>query len=283
VRPVNLIPPEERRGGAAPARTGKLSYFVIGALAALLLGVTAVVLTNKQISNDKAELATAKEKQAIAEARLKSLTAFTTLQGLTDKRFATVTSLAKSRFDWERVLSELARILPDDVWLVNVTGTVRPDVQVENGAEIDTRASVTGPALEIIGCATSQDAVARFVTDLQDIDGVTRVGVKEAKRPEQSTGSVGAAGPTEQSADDCRTRDSVVRFQMVVAFDEVPVPAEASAGGSAAPAPSGSTAGSSTTEASDSGVSQTQAQEAAAKQSAATQTEKAQKATNYAP
>ena len=53
MRAVNLIPLDERRGGG-PARAGLLSYFLLGALVAVLVGVTALVLTSNQISERKA-------------------------------------------------------------------------------------------------------------------------------------------------------------------------------------------------------------------------------------
>ena len=40
MRPVNLIPAEERRGQNAPLRTGPVAYIVLGALVALLGAVT---------------------------------------------------------------------------------------------------------------------------------------------------------------------------------------------------------------------------------------------------
>ena len=46
----------------------------------------------------------------------------------------TVSSLAQSRFDWERVLRELSLVIPEDVWLVKVTGTVSPAVDLDAGS-----------------------------------------------------------------------------------------------------------------------------------------------------
>ena len=51
MRPVNLIPPDERRGDEAPLRTGHLVYVLTAGLALLLLGIVAVTLTGKQISD----------------------------------------------------------------------------------------------------------------------------------------------------------------------------------------------------------------------------------------
>jgi hypothetical protein len=57
MRPVNLIPPEERRGDRAPMRTGPLAYVIVGVLAVGLVAVTATVLIGNQVTDRKAEKA----------------------------------------------------------------------------------------------------------------------------------------------------------------------------------------------------------------------------------
>jgi Tfp pilus assembly protein PilN len=223
MRPVNLIPTDERRGSQAHMRRGPVSYVAIGAMVAILAGVTAVLLTNRQIADRKAELVSLEQRQQAADAKIQSFQSFASLRSVADQRVATVTSLAQSRFDWERVMHELSRVLPSDVWLTSLSGTVRPGLQLEGAGAIPTRDSVAGPALEMVGCAESQDAVARFVSDLKDIDGVTRVGVFESKRPELSTGATsGASGSG--AGGDCRTKDTTSQFRLVAAFDRVSTP-----------------------------------------------------------
>jgi Tfp pilus assembly protein PilN len=224
MRPINLIPADDQ-AGRFQARTGSLSYIVLGALAAILVAVVVVVLTNNRISDGKAEVAALEQERDAAQARAESLSAFAEFSTIRQKRTATVASLAQSRFDWERVLREFALVLPDDVWLVSLTGTASPDVVVDDGAEVSLRDSVAGPALEIVGCGVSQDAVGSFVATLRDIDGVTRVTLAKSERPElsESTGDQNLAG----GDDECRTRDFIARFEIVAAFDEVPVPAAA--------------------------------------------------------
>ncbi len=73
-------------------------------------------------------------------------------------------------------------MIPSDIWLTRLTGTVLPSVSVEGATALSARQSVAGPAIEIVGCASSQDAVAGFVSALEDIDGVTRVGVQSAEK-----------------------------------------------------------------------------------------------------
>jgi Tfp pilus assembly protein PilN len=228
MRPINLIPPEERRGEQAPLRSGPLAYIVLGALVALLAGVTALVLANNQISERKAEIARLEVEDAREAAKAERLAAYVQFRDLAEQRVATVASLADSRFDWERVMRELALILPSNAWLVELTATAAPEVGVEGGGGSALRSSAPGPALELVGCATGQEAVAGFVTALEDIDGVTRVGVESSElgdaKSEDSEGG-GSEGSDSGSSDtDCRTRKFIAKFQIVVAFDAAPVP-----------------------------------------------------------
>jgi Tfp pilus assembly protein PilN len=244
MRPVNLIPLEERRGEQAPLRTGPVVYILVGALVLVLVAVTAMVLTDNRIAESKAEVKTLKRDDAVAVAKAKRLAPYTQFQTMSEQRVSTVRSLADSRFDWERVMRELSLILPSDVWLVELTATATPDVSVNSGSGgagstgASLRPSAPGPALELVGCASGQESVAGFVTALKDIDGATRVGVQsselgEDKGPSGESTEVGAA--TGGSTDECRTREFIAKFSVVVAFDAAPV-AETGEGEEAAPA-----------------------------------------------
>lgn len=246
MRPVNLIPVEDRRGDQAPLRTGPLAYVVIGALVAVLAGVTALVLTNNQIAERQAEVSQLKGEDAAAQARAEKLAPYTQFASLTEQRVATVTSLGDSRFDWERVMRELSLILPHDVWLVGLSASVTSGSAVEGGGSSSSsggslRGAVPGPALEINGCAAGQESVAGFITALKDIDGVTRVGVQSSELSEQESSSAAATGSGDAAAgganEDCRTRDFIAKFALVVAFDAAPIPVTGSAPEAAPVAP----------------------------------------------
>ncbi len=224
MRPVNLIPADQRRDGSAQLRGGPLAYIVVGALAMLLIGVVLLVDTGNQVSAEKDEITRLQSEVAATEAKAQRLTAYTSLAELHDRRVATVTSLATSRFDWERVLRELSLILPDNVWLTNLTGTARPDVSIEGAASIPLRDSAPGPALELLGCASSQDAVAGFISELKEIEGVTRVGVQSSKLDPGAEGG-GGGEDEEASTGSCQTRDFIAQFEIVAVFDAVPTAA----------------------------------------------------------
>ena len=240
MRPIDLIPPEERRGDQAPLRRGALVYFVLGAFVAVLIGVTALVLLANQVTSKESELATLQRDDAAAGARAERLSAYTAFRTMSEQRVQTVASLADSRFDWERVMRELSLVLPSDVWLVDMTATATPGVSIEgaSGGGSTLRASAKGPALEMNGCATGQSAVAGFITALNDIDGVTRVAVESSELPARTNGAgVSSTGEAAGGGgeEDCRTRDFITKFKIVVAFDAAPVPVTSGVEESTAP------------------------------------------------
>src|SRR5688572_574499 len=172
MRPVNLIPPEDRRGDRAPLRSGPLSYVVVGALVAVLGVVTLMVMTSNDIAEREAEVEQLEADLETTTAEAERLAAFTRFATVRSEREATIASLAQSRFDWERVMRELALIIPEDVTLTQLNGAA-----VMNAEGSTAGAEIGAPNLAMAGCASSHSAVAEFVAALEDIDGVTRVGV----------------------------------------------------------------------------------------------------------
>jgi Tfp pilus assembly protein PilN len=235
MRAVNLIPPDLRRGDHAPLRTGPLAYIVVGALALALLGVTLLVLAGNEVSEKKEEAKTLQREDKLAQARAERLAPYTAFQAMSEQRVQTVTSLADSRFDWPRVMRELALVLPSGVTLTNLDASAALG-EGEEGAK-----GVKGPSLELEGCTGSQDAVAGFITALKDIDGVTRVGLESSTAEEAgSGGGEGCEGKTQ--------------FHLIVAFDAAPlIPVEGAEAPEAEEAESSSTEGEPETEGTEEG------------------------------
>lgn len=264
MKAVNLIPPEERRGDRAPLRTGSLPYALVGALALALVGMTLVVTTQNTIADRKAEVATLQQQEADAKARATSLASYADLATLQQARTQTVTSLAESRFDWDRVLRELALVIPQNVQITNLSGSVSPGTEAAGGTTSggDLGAGITGPSLSMSGCATGHIAVAGFITAVKEIDGVTRVGVSNSSRSDGTSG----ASSTASGAGGC-SGGNIATFNLVAAFDAVPIdPTTQAPVPPAAEAPS---------VAPDPQVADGQQQEAAARRSEQQQTDKA--------
>jgi Tfp pilus assembly protein PilN len=226
MRPVNLIPPEERVGGRKPLRSGPLAYIVVGALAAAVSAITALLGTESKVNHRKAEVTQLESEQASITAKAQALSAYTQISTEREQRLATLTSLADSRFDWARILHELSLVMPADVQLTSLSGSAAPGVSTAGGGGIAMRAQIAGPALEMVGCASGQVSVAAFIEALKDIDGVTRVGVQGSSVSGGESGNATTSGT-------CGSKDSA-QFQLVAAFDAAPVPT-VETGGEVAP------------------------------------------------
>jgi len=270
MRPVNLIPPEDRRGEKAPSRTGAIPYAILAVLAVGLFAVAAITVTNKQISDRQAEKSQLEAQQADAQARADALAPYAEFADTANARVETVTQLAESRFDWVRVLKELSLVLPDDVWLTDLSGSANPSAGVAPGGG-GLADGLAVPTLVIDGCATGHDAVAAFVETLKDIDGVTRVGVESSERGDDSDSSGGSSGSSGSAGVDCRTRNFIASFSITVAFDSASVPASTTV----PPSTDATTA--------PDQVADGQAQEQQARNSTAEQTDKARNATDIIP
>jgi Tfp pilus assembly protein PilN len=229
MKAVNLIPVDERRGGGGGGNGG---YVILGVLAALVLAVGAWVATGNSVKSKKDDLARKTTEVATAESKAEALRPYREFAALSQTRTATVASLAKSRFDWDRALRDVARVLPRNVWLTALTGSVAPGVQLDgSSAGGDTgplRSSIQAPALEMVGCTTSQSDVAKVVTRLRLVRGATRVSLGSSQKSDGGGGGGGTGG-------DCRNGNQrFPQFQVVVFFTAPPA-----ASAPTAPAPAG--------------------------------------------
>jgi len=248
MKAVNLIPTEDRRGGAgSPGRAGNAVYILLGVLAALVLAAGAYALTGRTVTKRTAELANKTAEADAAEAQAGTLKSYADFSSLKQKRVETVRSLAESRFDWERVMDDLARVIPKNVWLTSFVGTVSPSVGIEGGGSggASQRGLLPVPAVEIIGCATSQTEVARMLVRMRLIDGVTRVTLSSSEKSDSPAGGGGGAADG-GTGSDCRNGSrKFPMFSLVVFFgDSRAVPGGATpTAAPAAAAPNGAATG----------------------------------------
>ena len=225
MKAVNLIP-KELRGASAPGRTGVGVYVALGVLAAAVVLVTAWGLASRSVTQKQNEVTRVTNEATLAEQRAGELEPYKRFADVRQKRSTTVSSLARSRFNWPFALREVSRVIPSDTWLSSVVGTVSPGVTVEDvtGGESGTlRNLVSSPALEIVGCSTSQDRVAKYLASLRQIDGVTRVSLLSSEKLDTQPGGgapSGGGGGGGAANSDCRQSNSrIPKFGLVVFFE----------------------------------------------------------------
>jgi len=231
MKAVNLIPAEERRGADGPGKSGGAIYVVLGALAMLVIAVTSATLTGRTVDDRTTELAGLEQQVVSQKQRIADLQAFASFTSLREKRVDTVKNLAASRFDWGAALHEVSRVVPKNVWLTQLTATGAPGVTVGGGSAGGLRSALPGPAIELSGCTTSQPNVARTMSAMRRIDGVSQVSLSSSEKTE-STGT-GSGGGGSTGGGDCRQgRTKFPQFSLIVYFD---TPAGAAAGMPATP------------------------------------------------
>jgi Tfp pilus assembly protein PilN len=211
MRAVNLIPTEER-GGLSGSGSGVGSYVLLAILALMVLGSAAYTLSNRTISNREHELADVQTRVQASTATAQGLQGYTTFTALRQKRSETVRSLATSRFDWSHALHEVARTVPSDAWLTSMRATVTPAASADGGVTDPLRGSLQSPAIEIVGCTTSQDKVANVISSLRRVDGVEHVSLSSSEKLAGDTGgaSKGTSDSAGATSGDCR--NGVKRF-----------------------------------------------------------------------
>jgi Tfp pilus assembly protein PilN len=224
MRAVNLIPADERgraRSGGGGAAVG--SYILLGFLTMVVAASAAYTLAGQSISDRRQELADVQARAQASTNEAQALQAYTAFTALRDKRSETVRSLASSRFDWSHALHEVARTIPADAWLTSMRATVTPSAAADGGVTDPLRASLQSPAIELVGCTTSQDKVASVISSLRRIDGVQRVSLSSSEKltaagsSGKSSGSSDSAGAT---SNDCRNGNGrFPQFSMTLFFN----------------------------------------------------------------
>jgi Tfp pilus assembly protein PilN len=216
VRPVNLLPQEQRRQ-ASGQRPGS-AYAVVGVLALLLAMAVGYVLTTNQANSRTADADAARAEADNLEAQAQRLGSFTNFATIRETRLASVASVAQSRFDWERMMRELAKIMPEGSWVqttdASVTG-VSADGS-EPSTDASTGAAPSGPSATFVGCTPKQSDVALMMVRMRRMHRVEDVVLNESA---QETNGEAA---TVENCGDLYKYDVTVRFSAALPTGEAP-------------------------------------------------------------
>ncbi|HEX2105177.1 MAG TPA: hypothetical protein VHF51_16100 [Solirubrobacteraceae bacterium] len=226
---VNLMPAGERRSSSAPG-----VYALLGALAVVLVLISAYALLSKSVSDKRAQLSSVTRQADAAEAVARELSAYTEFAALRRERAQAIATIAGQRLDWAHTLREIARTMPADAKLTSLHGGAAGGAQggtTAAAAPAGAGAAASQPTVELGGCAAGgQDGVARLMVELRRIDGVQRVQLKSSAKS-GATGATGGSGPSAgaSAGSSAGCGDDSAQFQMTLYLR--------AHGASAAPAP----------------------------------------------
>jgi Tfp pilus assembly protein PilN len=200
-------------------------------VAVLAAAIVYLVVISNQVSSGREKLGQVSTQLVTSEQKAASLKQYDDFQKATTTRHNSVATVAKTRFKWDRTMTELARVAPAGVWLTSVKGTLTPATQIDGAAGAAStsglRAVLSSPALELAGCATKESSVPSYIDQLHRMTGVTDVGFSRTQRVGKSSAATG-------STDSCSTGSaSASSFELVTYFKQQAAPL--AAGGTTTP------------------------------------------------
>ena len=190
MRAVNLLPRQQVQQKRDRPNVVAL-VGAIGGAAVLLVLVGGFLLANRSVDRERQSLATARAVLAATPAHQVSAktNAFrSSILSQREERSLALAAAIGKRVSWDRVLRRMALVLPDDVWLTNVTGSV-PLTPVATGVPATPTTTPTPPsafpaaptALTIAGSTYTQAGVARLLERLQVLPDLQNVQLQQSQ------------------------------------------------------------------------------------------------------
>lgn len=246
MRAVNLIPAEQRESGVN--LVGR-SNGVALAIVVLLVGLAVLAFmyggAKHSESKSKTELTTVNAELANERAQVGRLAPYTSFIAMANQRIQAVSALVAARFDWSHAFHELGRVLPRDVSLSSLQGTVGAGTEPTSTASTGSAATSatptsatppgSTPTFAISGCASSQSEVAETLQRLRLMDGVSDVELQSSVKS-SSGGSPSAPSATTGAAGGCAPGSATFAAQVTFSGlpSSLPIPPAASGGAGAA-------------------------------------------------
>jgi len=228
MRAVNLLPQDARRRPASANPRG--AYAVLGTLGVLLAMVAGYVLTSNTVNEHRSEAANARAEADRLEAEVAARGSFTDFAAIKQQRLSSVAGVAQGRFDWERLMRELARIMPERSWLQETNASTLGDPSGEAAAAAATAdpatAAVPQPTANLVGCTPRQSDVARMMVRLRALHRVDDVKLNESAQE-------GDNADDDASVDNC---GRFYKFDLSVTFTPLAPGGEAPKGATGVPA-----------------------------------------------
>jgi Tfp pilus assembly protein PilN len=207
MRAVNLIPSDQRSGGSVGAgRSGGVAYVVLGVVAAVAVLALMYGIAKHDISSRKGEVASSEARATAAQSAAAQLAPYAQFISMRQARMQAVESLVDSRFDWAHAFHELGRVLPRNVSITSLTGTIGPVAPATGGASSTPAAAAAAaaavssatppgsiPTFALTGCAAGQDTVAQAMNRLRLINGVESVVLVSSSKAGASAGGASSS------------------------------------------------------------------------------------------
>jgi Tfp pilus assembly protein PilN len=184
MRAVNLLPVEEQRGPRIEG--GRTPLLVVaGGIAAVTTGAVFLALSAAGTADERqAELAAIEATIArLPKALDPAVSQGVLLQERSD-RIRSLSAALATRVPFDRVLREIALVLPDDAWLTGLTAAAPANVTPLGGSDVPLPpVATTGPeGVTIEGATYSHDSVAGVLSRLSVVPSLENVRLTTSAR-----------------------------------------------------------------------------------------------------
>ena len=171
MRAGNLLPREEAKRSFA-AKRGVVFGGVAGTALATAVLASMTMSAGGAASSKQDELdALRAQIAAVPAATVKDTSSEDALAADKGARVGALSAALSGRVAWDRVLRQVSLVLPDDVWLTNLTAAA-PD---------PTQAAVPGSGFTLVGSTYSHSGVARFLSRLSVIPDLANVRLQSSQ------------------------------------------------------------------------------------------------------
>lgn len=192
MKPVNLVPQDQRRRTPSEG-SGKGAHALLGILAVLLAMAVVYVLTANSVTEKESQAEEARIEADQLEAQAATKDSFTDFADIAQTRAASVAAVASTRFDWERLMRELSRVMPAGSWLTSASASVTgaTDAASATAPAAPATAGAGAPSANLVGCTPEHSDVARMMVRLRQLHRVVDVELTQSSR-EDAQGATAA-------------------------------------------------------------------------------------------
>jgi Tfp pilus assembly protein PilN len=188
MKPINLVPQDQRRRTPSEG-SGKGAHAVLGILAVLLAMAVVYVLTANSVTEKESQAEEARIEADQLEAQAATKDSFADFADIAQTRAASVAAVASTRFDWERLMRELSRVMPAGSWLTSASTSVTgaTDAASATTPAAPATAGAGAPSANLIGCTPEHSDVARMMVRLRQLHRVVDVELTQSTRENEAS------------------------------------------------------------------------------------------------
>ena len=188
MRRIDLLP--ESYAARQRERRG-IAVVVVATLLVVLLLIVWWVSLGSQVSSARNDLLEAQSKNAALQEQINKLEHFSELQNEVQTKTSALQAVMASDVDWPAILTEVAMVIPGEVWLTNLTTSAGDTEGAEPvGTETNPiRVSATAPfgRIHFAGCSLTMPGVAKWLIRLGTVKEFSAIWLNTATAPESAT------------------------------------------------------------------------------------------------